>query len=248
MPNNFDLIIIGAGPAGIFTALELADTGMSILILEKGLDIRERIALNKDRQAKAADRDANIVSGWGGAGAFSDGKLTTGTGDARDPQGAGGAGQSRCPGRDPHRRQAPHRHRPAARGGAPHPGGDHRPGGEVRFSAKVTGIRSKAGQLTGLEVESRGQRETIECSQAILAVGHSARDVFQLLDSLGLPLQAKPFSVGARIEHPQSLIDTAQYGAFAGHPALGAADYKLSCHLKKRPGGVHLLHVPRGTR
>ena len=76
MPNDFDLIIIGAGPAGIFTALELADTGMSILILEKGLDIRERIALNKNRQAKAADRYANIVSGWGGAGAFSDGKLT----------------------------------------------------------------------------------------------------------------------------------------------------------------------------
>ena len=75
MPNDFDLIIIGAGPAGIFTALELADTGMSILILEKGLDIRERIALNKNRQAKAADRCANIVSGWGGAGAFSDGKL-----------------------------------------------------------------------------------------------------------------------------------------------------------------------------
>ena len=70
MPNDFDLIIIGAGPAGIFTALELADTGMSILILEKGLDIRERIALNKNRQAKAADRYANIVSGWGGAGAF----------------------------------------------------------------------------------------------------------------------------------------------------------------------------------
>ncbi len=76
MPNDFDLIIIGAGPAGIFTALELADTGMSILILEKGLDIRERIALNKNKQAKAADRYANIVSGWGGAGAFSDGKLT----------------------------------------------------------------------------------------------------------------------------------------------------------------------------
>ena len=74
--KNFDLIIIGAGPAGIFTALELADTGMSILILEKGLDIRERIALNKNRQAKATDRYANIVSGWGGAGAFSDGKLT----------------------------------------------------------------------------------------------------------------------------------------------------------------------------
>ena len=74
--KNYDLIIIGAGPAGIFTALELADTGMSILILEKGLDIRERIALNKSRTAPAAERRANIVSGWGGAGAFSDGKLT----------------------------------------------------------------------------------------------------------------------------------------------------------------------------
>ena len=76
MPNDFDLIIIGAGPAGIFTALELADTGMSILILEKGLDIRERIALNKNRQAMAADRYAYIVSGGRRAGALCDGKLT----------------------------------------------------------------------------------------------------------------------------------------------------------------------------
>jgi len=74
--KNYDVIIIGAGPAGIFTALELADTGLSILILEKGLDIRERIALNKDRKAPSKDKRANIVSGWGGAGAFSDGKLT----------------------------------------------------------------------------------------------------------------------------------------------------------------------------
>ena len=76
MAKSYDVVIIGAGPAGIFTALELADTGLSILILEKGLDIRERIALNRDRTAPAADRRANIVSGWGGAGAFSDGKLT----------------------------------------------------------------------------------------------------------------------------------------------------------------------------
>ena len=83
MAKSYDVVIIGAGPAGIFTALELADTGLSILILEKGLDIRERIALNRDRTAPAADRRANIVSGWGGAGAFSDGKLNTGTKDLR---------------------------------------------------------------------------------------------------------------------------------------------------------------------
>lgn len=76
MAKSYDVVIIGAGPAGIFTALELADTGLSILILEKGLDIRERIALNRNRTAPAANRRANIVSGWGGAGAFSDGKLT----------------------------------------------------------------------------------------------------------------------------------------------------------------------------
>ncbi|WP_444183094.1 FAD-dependent oxidoreductase, partial [Dialister hominis] len=76
MAKNYDVIIIGAGPAGIFTALEIADTGLSVLILEKGLDIRDRIALNKNRTAPASDRRANIVSGWGGAGAFSDGKLT----------------------------------------------------------------------------------------------------------------------------------------------------------------------------
>ena len=241
-------VVVGLGPAGLFAGLILAQCGQRPLVLERGLPVEEREkSVEAFWQRRILDPESNVQFGEGGAGAFSDGKLTTGTGDARIRKVLEELVKAGAP-------------EEILTDAKPHIGTDRLPGvvrriqeeiialgGEVRFSAKVTGIRSKAGHLTGLEVESRGQRETIECSQAILAVGHSARDVFQLLDSLGLPLQAKPFSVGARVEHPQSLIDTAQYGAFAGHPALGAADYKLSCHLKNGRGVYTFCMCPGGT-
>ena len=241
-------VVVGLGPAGLFAGLILAQCGQRPLVLERGLPVEEREkSVEAFWKRRILDPESNVQFGEGGAGAFSDGKLTTGTGDARIRKVLEELVKAGAP-------------EEILTDAKPHIGTDRLPGvvrrireeiialgGEVRFSAKVTGIRSKAGQLTGLEVESRGQRETIECSQAILAVGHSARDVFQLLDSLGLPLQAKPFSVGARIEHPQSLIDTAQYGAFAGHSALGAADYKLSCHLKNGRGVYTFCMCPGGT-
>ena len=240
-------VVVGLGPAGLFAGLILAQCGQRPLVLERGLPVEEREkSVEAFWKRRILDPESNVQFGEGGAGAFSDGKLTTGTGDARIRKVLEELVKAGAPAE-------------VLTDAKPHIGTDRLPGvvrrireeiialgGEVRFSAKVTGIRSKAGQLTGLEVESRGQRETIECSQAILAVGHSARDVFQLLDSLGLPLQVKPFSVGARIEHPQSLIDTAQYGAFAGHPALGAADYKLSCHLPSGRSAFSFCMCPGG--
>ena len=104
-------------------------------------------------------------------------------------------------------------------------------GGEVRFHSTVTELLRRDGVLTGVVLQDG---EQIPCSQVILAVGHSARDTFRMLDRLGIHLEQKPFSLGARIEHRQSAIDRAQYGRFAGHPELGAADYRLAVHL---PGG-----------
>ena len=218
------------------------------IVLERGLPVeqREKSVETFWREGRL-DPESNVQFGEGGAGAFSDGKLTTGTGDERirkvlEELAAAGAPQE------------------ILTDAKPHIGTDKLPGavrairekilalgGEVRFSCKVVGFRRKGGALSGLEVETAGRRQVVECSQAILAVGHSARDVFRLLEREGLPLQAKAFSVGARIEHPRELIDRAQYGSFAGHPALGAADYKLSCHLENGRGVYTFCMCPGGT-
>lgn len=241
-------VVVGLGPAGLFAGLVLAQCGQQPLVLERGLPVEEREkSVQAFWQRRSLDPESNVQFGEGGAGAFSDGKLTTGTGDARIRKVLEELAKAGAPGE-------------ILTDAKPHIGTDRLPGvvrrireeivalgGQVRFSTKVVGIRSREGRLTGLEVESHGQREVVECSRAILAVGHSARDVFQLLESLGLPMQAKAFSVGARIEHPQSLIDTAQYGKFAGHPALGAADYKLSCHLGNGRGVYTFCMCPGGT-
>ena len=241
-------VVVGFGPAGMFAALLLAQCGHRPIVLERGLPVeqREKSVETFWREGRL-DPESNVQFGEGGAGAFSDGKLTTGTGDERirkvlEELAAAGAPQE------------------ILTDAKPHIGTDKLPGavrairekilalgGEVRFSCKVVGFRRKGGALSGLEVETAGRRQVVECSQAILAVGHSARDVFRLLEREGLPLQAKAFSVGARIEHPRELIDRAQYGSFAGHPALGAADYKLSCHLENGRGVYTFCMCPGGT-
>ena len=241
-------VVVGFGPAGMFAALLLAQCGQEPIVLERGQAVEERErAVQRFWKERVLDSQSNVQFGEGGAGTFSDGKLTTGTGDGRirkvlEELVAAGAPEE------------------ILYEAKPHIGTDKLPGvvrsirqqvialgGEVRFSTQVTDFRLKEGRLVGLTLRTPAGEEVLECSQVILAIGHSARDTVQELHRLGLPMEAKAFSVGARIEHPASLIDRAQYGDFAGHPALGAADYKLSCHLENGRGVYTFCMCPGGT-
>ena len=251
MPNCGKLsqrpVVIGFGPAGMFAALLLAQCGQRPIVLERGLPVEERErSVRRFWEERVLDPQSNVQFGEGGAGTFSDGKLTTGTGD----------GRIRKVLEELVKAGAPEEILFEAK---PHIGTDKLPqvvrtirqqvlslGGEMRFSTQAVGFQIKDGHLTGLRLRTPEGEELLECSQAVLAVGHSARDTFQELYRMGLPLEAKAFSVGARIEHPASLIDRAQYGEFAGHPALGAADYKLSCHLENGRGVYTFCMCPGG--
>ena len=120
-------------------------------------------------------------------------------------------------------------------------------GGEVQFETKLTGLVVSQGALCAARIKpSAGSESELSCGRLVLAVGHSARDTFEMLHALGVPMIAKPFSIGARVEHPQALVNAAQYGRFAGHPALGAADYRLSEHLKNGRGVYTFCMCPGG--
>lgn len=240
-------IVIGLGPCGLFAGLILAQMGFKPIILERGKAVRER---TKDTfgfwRKKPLNTESNVQFGEGGAGTFSDGKLYS---QIKDPKHYGrkvltefvaaGAPEEIMYVSKPHigtfklvtmveqmRAQILEL------------------GGEIRFSARVDDILRDGEQLTGVKLSDGSE---LHSRFVVLAVGHSARDTFEMLYQRGVYMEAKPFSIGFRIEHRQSMIDSCRFGSNAGHPILGAADYKLVHHCKNGRTVYSFCMCPGGT-
>lgn len=239
-------VVVGFGPAGIFAALILAQMGFKPLVLERGKRVRERTKDTWDLWRRhVLHPESNVQFGEGGAGTFSDGKLYS---QIRDPRHLGRKVLSEFV-----KAGAPEEILYVNR---PHIGTFRLVsmvekmraeiealGGEIRFEARVDDLLIEAGHLRGLVLQSG---ETIRADHVVLALGHSARDTFAMLARRGVFLEAKPFAIGFRIEHPQRLIDQARYGAYAGHPLLGAADYKLVHHARNGRSVYSFCMCPGG--
>ncbi|KHK58188.1 hypothetical protein PI87_00010 [Ralstonia sp. A12] len=240
-------VVIGMGPCGLFAGLILAQMGFRPIILERGKAVRER---TKDTfglwRKSVLNPESNVQFGEGGAGTFSDGKLYS---QIKDPHHYGRKVLEEFV-----KAGAPEDILYLSR---PHIGTFrlvsmvekmratiHELGGEVRFETRVDDIEIEQGKVRSLKL-SNG--ETLRCDHVVLAVGHSARDTFQMLHDRGVYVEAKPFSLGFRIEHPQGLIDRARFGKFAGHKELGAADYKVVHHCSNGRAVYSFCMCPGGT-
>ena len=240
-------IVIGFGPGGLFAALILAQQGYRPIVLERGREVRQR---TQDTwglwRRNTLDPISNVQFGEGGAGLFSDGKLYS---QIKDPRYLGRKVMQEF-----------------VRAGAPaeilyvskpHIGTFRLTGvvssmrreiislgGEVRFESKVIDLLIENGRVEGVMLESG---EALHSRHVVLALGHSSRDTFRMLERRGVFMEAKPFAIGFRIEHPQSMIDKVRLGRFAGHPALGAADYKLVHHASNGRSVYSFCMCPGGT-
>ena len=240
-------VVIGMGPCGLFAGLVLAQMGFRPIILERGKAVRER---TKDTfglwRKSVLNPESNVQFGEGGAGTFSDGKLYS---QIKDPKHYGRKVLDEFV-----KAGAPEDILFLSR---PHIGTFrlvsmvekmratiHELGGEVRFETRVDDIEIDQGKVRALKLSTG---ETLRCDHVVLAVGHSARDTFQMLNDRGVYIEAKPFSLGFRIEHPQGLIDRSRFGKFAGHKQLGAADYKVVHHANNGRAVYSFCMCPGGT-
>jgi hypothetical protein len=246
-PPELRPVVVGFGPCGIFAALVLAQMGLNPIVLERGKTVRER---TKDTwglwRKRELQPESNVQFGEGGAGTFSDGKLYS---QIKDPRHLGRKVMAEF-----------------VKAGAPeeilyvaHPhigtfklvkvvenmrAEIERLGGEVRFQQRVTDLLIEDGAVRGVVVNGTQELRT---DHVVLALGHSSRDTFEALHARGVHIEAKPFSIGFRIEHPQGVIDRARWGRHAGHPLLGAADYKLVHHAANGRSVYSFCMCPGGT-
>ena len=248
-PENLEErpIVVGFGPCGIFAALVLAQMGFKPIVLERGKAVRERTQDTWGLWRKhVLNPESNVQFGEGGAGTFSDGKLYS---QIKDPRYLGrkvltefvkaGAPEEILYVSKPHigtfrlvGMVETMRHE------------IEKLGGEIRFQQRVTDVLIGGGHIRGVTLANG---ETLRSDHVIFALGHSARDTFEMLHARGVYMEAKPFSIGFRIEHPQSLIDKARLGPNAGNPLLGAADYKLVHHAKNGRSVYSFCMCPGGT-
>ena len=249
VPGNEKLsgrpVVVGFGPCGIFAALRLAEKGYRPLVLERGKAMDERVAdVDRFRGEGVLNPESNVLFGEGGAGTFSDGKLTSGIKSDYIREVLEVFAEA---GADP---RILYEHRP-------HIGTDvlrtvivnirkkiQELGGEIRFGTKLDSLILEDGRVEGILVEDEaGQRHTIVTNAVVLAIGHSARDTFEMIQGKGLPMEQKPLSIGVRMEHPQEIIDRAQYGE---EKRLPPADYKVSYRASNGRGVYSFCMCPGG--